>query len=203
MSNNTLLLTLAQPNPDEAKTFQHYVGSSTELALEAAGEVSSRFGVRQLVGDTPAAVFGLATFPSAEAITTMFLSPDYQALVPARDQSIDAVNAYIVDDTPITELPDPDGAYLIVVAAPYADAIEDLQTYQAASGPIFAKHGAKPAAQLPVSSRPIGDTPAAFVAVLEFPSPEAAEAVFDDPEYQPLVEARDRGLASLNVYVTT
>lgn len=80
--------------------------------------------------------------------------------------------------------------------------MESLQSYQAGSGPIFAKHGGKPAAQLPVSSRPVGDTPAAFVVVIEFPSAEAAEAVFQDPDYQALIEARDRGLASLNVYVT-
>lgn len=203
MPNNTLLLTLAQPKPDETETFHHYVESSTGLALQAGGEVSSRFGIRQLIGDSPAAVFGLATFPSADAITTMFDSPAYQSLVSAREQSIEAVNAYIVDDTPITDLPDPAGAYLVVVAAPNPDAMEDLQSYQAASGPIFAKHGAKPAAQLPVSGRPVGETPAAFVAVLEFPSPEAAEAVFGDPDYQPLIDARDRGLASLNVYVTT
>ncbi|MGI9615866.1 MAG: DUF1330 domain-containing protein [Acidimicrobiales bacterium] len=202
MSNNTLLITLAQPKPSETETFHSYVGASTELALEAGGEVSSRFGVRQLIGDTPAAIFGFATFPSAEAITTMFDSPAYQALVPSREQSIDAVNAYIVDETPITELADPPGAYLVVVAAPNPEAMEDLQAYQAGSGPIFAKHGGKPAAQLPVSDRPVGDTPAAFVAVLEFPSAEAAEAVFEDPDYQPLIEVRDRGLAALNVYVT-
>ena len=203
MSNNTLLVTLARPKPDQAETFHGYVGASTELAIEAGGEVSSRFGVRQLIGATPATIFGFATFPSGDAITTMFDSPDYQELVPAREQSIAAVNAYIIDDTPVTELANPDGAYLVVVAAPNPDAQADLQAYQAGSGPIFARHGGRPTAQLPVSGQPIGNTSAAFVAVLEFPSTDAAEAVFEDPDYQALVPARDRGLAVLNVYVTT
>ncbi len=203
MANDTLLITLAQPKPDQTETFHGYVGSSTELALAAGGEISSRFGVRQLVGDAPAAIFGLATFPSAEAITTMFDSPEYQELVPARKESIDCVNTYVVEDTPITGLPDPDGAYLVILAAPDPEAIDDLQTYQAGAGPIFAKHGGEPIVQLPVSSSPIGETPAAFVSIVEFGSAKAAEAVFDDPDYRPLIAARDRGLASLNVYVTT
>ena len=203
MPNNTLLITFAQPEPDEAETFHAYVGASTELAIEAGAEVSSRFGVRRLIGDDPAAVFGFATFPSAEAITTMFESDAYRALVPAREQSIECVNAYIVEDAPVTELPDPNGAYLVVVAAPNPAAMDDLQTYQQGAGPVFAKHGARPVTQFQVSGRPVGDTPAAFVAVLELPSSEAAEKVFDDPDYLPLIAARDRGLASLNVYVTT
>lgn len=43
MSNNTLLITLAQPDPDQTETFHGYVGASTDLAIEAGGEVSSRF----------------------------------------------------------------------------------------------------------------------------------------------------------------
>ena len=203
MSNKTLLITLAQPEPDRTETFHGYVGESTELALEAGGKVSSRFGVRQLIGETPATIFGFATFPSRDAITTMFDSPEYHELVPAREESIAAVNAYIVDDTPITELAHPDGAYLVVVAAPNPDATADLLAYQAGSGPIFARHGGRSGAQLPVSGRPIGNTPATFVAVVEFPSAEAAEAVFEDPDYKALIPARDRGLSTLNVYVTT
>ena len=45
------------------------------------------------------------------------------------------------------------------VAAPNPDATADLHAYQAGSGPIFARHGARPGAQLPVSGRPIGNTP--------------------------------------------
>ena len=202
-SNTTLLVTLAQPDPDEVERFHGYVGASTELALVAGAEVSSRFPVRSVIGDAPAAVFGLATFPSADAITTMFDGDAYRALVPDRDKSLVSVNAYIVDDTPVTELPDPAGAYLVVVAAPNPEAMPDLQAYQQASGPLFAKYGARPVAQLPVSGRPVGDTPAAFIAVLEFDSEADAIAVFDDPEYQEIVPLRDRGMASLNVYVTT
>ena len=85
--STTLLITLAQPNPDETERFHGYVAASTALALRAGAEVSSRFGVRHLIGDAPAVVFGLATFPSADAITTMFDSDGYQALVPDRDGS--------------------------------------------------------------------------------------------------------------------
>jgi len=201
-TNTTLLVTLAQPNPDEVDTFHGYVGASTELAIEAGAVVSSRFGVTHIHGDAPAVVFGLATFPSAEAITTMFDSPAYQELIPARDKSIDCVNAYIVDDTPITDLANPDGVYLITVAAPNPEHMDDLGAYQKVAGPMSAKHGAVPVTNLPISDRPVGDTPAAFIGVAQFPSAEAVEAFLNDPEYTPSIPTRDRALSSLNLYVT-
>ncbi len=199
MTNNSLLITLAQPNPDHLDTFGSYVGASTELALDVGGEVSSRFQIRQLVGDDAASVFGFAT-----VINDMFRSPRYQVLVPDREKSIDQVNAYIVDDPAITALDDPadGGAYMIVVAAPNADAPDDLATYQQTAGPLFAKHGATPVTQLPIAGHPIGETPAGFVSILEFPSAESAEALFADPAYAAIVDVRDRALSSLNVYLT-
>lgn len=203
MSNQALLITLAQPKPHEIDAFHGYVGASTELALEAGGEVSSRFGVRHIHGNAPAAIFGLATFPSADTITDMFNSDAYQALVPAREQSIECVNAYIVDDPPVTALPDPEGVYLVTVADPNPQAMDDLAAYQQVAGPLSAKHGGVPAANLPISSRPVGDTPAAFIGIVEFPSAEAVDAFFADPEYQATIPTRDRALSSLNLYITT
>ena len=201
--NTTLVVTFAQPIPEEMERFQSYVGTATELSVAAGAVPTSRFGVRPIIGDVPAAVFGFATFPSAQTVEDVFASDDYQAIVPDRDASLAAVNAYIVDDAPVGDLPEPDGVYFVVAAAPNPDAMEDLQAYQAGSGPIFAKHGARPVVQLPVSGHPVGDTPAAFIAVMAFDSADAVEAVFADPEYQALVPSRDRGLASLNAYVTT
>lgn len=200
--NTTTLITFAQPIPEEMERFQGYVGTATELSLQAGAEVGNRFPVRSVIGDVPAAIFGFASFPSAEAISTLFAGDAYQAIVPDRDKSLAAVNAYTIENAPVVDLPDPNGAYLVIAAAPNPEAMEDLQAYQAASGPLFAKHGARPVAQFPVTDQPVGHTPAAFVAVLEFDSAEAAVAVFDDPDYQAIVPQRDRGLAALNVYVT-
>ncbi len=204
MTNNALLVTFAQPNQEQIEIFQSYVGGSTQLAIDVGGVVSSRFPVRHLHGDAPATVFGLATFPSAAVIDDMFAGPTYQALVPDRDKSVDSVNAYTIEDPSLVELADPadGGVYLVVVAAPNPDAGDDLATYQAASGPIFGRHGAKPVAQLPIAAHPVGETPAAFISVLEFPSAAAVDAVFADPEYVAVLDVRDRALASLNLYVT-
>lgn len=205
MTTRALLVTLAQPNPDQLDTFRSYVESSTRLATDVGGEVSSRFPVRHLHGDAPATIFGLATFPDATVIDEMFRGPDYQALVPDRDKGIDGVNAYTVERPPLTELDDPTGGavYLVVIAAPDPVAADDLAAYQQASGPVFAKHGATPVAQLPIAGHPIGDTPAVFISVLAFPSADAVDAVFADPAYLAVVGLRDRALPSLNLYVTT
>lgn len=204
MSNSTVLVTFAQPDPDELDTFRSYVGASTELALHVGGEVSSRFGVRHLHGDAPADVFGLAIFPDARTITDMFDSPEYQELIPARKQSVVSVNAYIVDDAPVTAIEAPTGGavHLVTLAAPNLEALEELQAYQAAAGPLAATHGGRPIVQLPISGRPVGDTPAAFIGIAQFPSADALEAFFADPAYQQIIGLRDRALASLNLYVT-
>ncbi len=203
MTNKSLLITFAQPNPEEIETFQFYVKASTELAIGAGGEVSSRFGVRPVLGDAPAAVFGLATFPDAAAINDMFESDEYQALIPAREASLDAVNAYVVDEPSLLELPELEGdaVYLVTAAAPNPDNTDDLATYQQAAGPLAAKHGAQPVAQLPLASHPVGDTPAAFVAVARFPSSEAVDTFFQDDDYLAIVDVRDRSMSAFNVYV--
>lgn len=205
MTNDSLLVTFAQPNPEEIETFQSYVHASTVLAIEAGGEVSSRFGVRHLHGDAPAAVFGFATFPDSSVVTDMFESDEYQALVPAREASLESVNAYVIGEPALTALPElEDGAvYLVTVAAPNPDNPADLATYQHAAGPLAAKHGGRPVTQLAVAGQPVGHTPAAFVAIAQFPSSEAVSNFFDDEDYLAVVDARDRALRSLNLYVTT
>lgn len=202
MTNPALVLTLVQPNPAKIDAFHGYVGAATELARQAGGAPSSRFGVRSVLGDAPASIFGLATFPSAEAATTMFQSGDYKALVPARDGSVEALNAYVVDAAPMSSLPDPNGVYMIVLGAPNPEAKEDLAAYQKVAGTVAAKHGGKPIVKMPISAQVAGTTRAAFLTIAEFPSAEAVEAFFADPDYEPIVETRNRALPSLSVYVT-
>ena len=201
-TNTALLITLAKPVPEEAETFHGYVEGSTQLALDAGAVVSSRIGVEHVHGDAPAVVFGLATFPTVDAITDMFASASYQELVPARDKSIESVNAYAVADTPIAELPEYDGVLLITVAAPNPEAMEDLAAYQQVAGPVSARHGAQPLVQLPIAAHPVGHTPAAFVGIAVFPSRDAIESFFADPDYVQAIPLRDRALRSLELYVS-
>lgn len=205
MSNDTLLITLAQPNPDHADVFHSYVEASTQLALNAGAVVSSRFGVRHIHGDAPALIFGLATFPTVESVLEMFAAPAYQALIPDRDKSIDCVNAYSVVDPPIAELDELEGdaVYLITVADPNPTAQAYLAAYQQAAGPLAVKHGAVPVARLPVVGHPVGDTPASFVAIARYPSADAVDDFLTDPDYLDVVDVRNRALRSLNLYVST
>lgn len=202
MSNNALVLTLVQPKPTAIEAFHGYVGAATALAAEAGGAPSSRFSVRPVLGDAPAVIFGLAIFPTAEAATSMFASDAYQALVEQRDGSVDSLNAYVVDAAPLDALPEPEGVYMFVLAAPNPDAMPDVAAYQKVAGQVMEKHGGKAVAKMPIGGRVAGSTPAAFLAVAEFPSADAVDAFFADPDYRPVVPTRDRAFAALNVYVT-
>jgi uncharacterized protein (DUF1330 family) len=41
-----------------------------------------------------------------------------------------------------------------------------------------------------------------IIAIAAFPSAEAIDDFFADPDYQPIIGARDRALPTLNLYVT-
>ncbi len=68
---------------------------------------------------------------------------------------------------------------------------------------LVAKHGGRYLARTTDIRRLEGDgEPPNFVAVLEFPSHEAAMAFYDDPEYQPHLEARLGGAEGQFLFVS-
>ena len=198
----TLFVTLAQPRAGEVERYWRYAEAATELFRAAGATPSAPLHLRHLVGDKPASVLSAAMCPDPAVIGAVLQGADYQALVPDREASLEWVDAYLVADPPITELPQPEGVFAVIVGVPNPDAPDDLQAYLSGAGPLYGKYGAQPVAQLMVTGRPVREPQGEFISLAGFESADAVEGLFSDPDYQALDGFRDRGLSSLDVYVT-
>lgn len=91
-----------------------------------------------------------------------------------------------------------DSARVLVSGWLREDGAGTLAAYQAAAGPIMGRHGGKPV----FKSKPevaLAGSAADLVVLMEFPSPEAARAAFEDPDYAELIPTREQAFARLDV----
>ena len=90
--------------------------------------------------------------------------------------------------------------FLIIEASPNPNKKEALLPYLNQAPVITKAHGGVPLATYDVETvLDNGEKPAVF-AVISFPSREAIEKLFNDPEYKTLIPERDLGFA---IYVIT
>ena len=86
MDKNTTLVVTAVPNPNEMASMQEYLQGVMPLLMGAGGKMVKRLKVDQVVNGKPSGMVLVMDFDSVSAITEMFDSDEYLALVPARDK---------------------------------------------------------------------------------------------------------------------
>ncbi len=97
MSEAYLVVT-AKPNPDGADAMQQYVAQAGELLDAAGAQPVGRFKFTQgLAGGAFPPLTVVMEFPSVAAITDVFASDAYAALIPLRDQGFSEINISIAD----------------------------------------------------------------------------------------------------------
>jgi uncharacterized protein (DUF1330 family) len=85
--------------------------------------------------------------------------------------------------------------FAVVFVTPNSEAW--IPDYISAVTPLVTKHGGKYLARTSSHERLEGMSPnPGLIAIIEFPSKQGAEAFYNDPEYQPLLEARMAGAAN-------
>jgi uncharacterized protein (DUF1330 family) len=92
MSEKATLVVTAIPNPDEMESVQNYLQGVLPLFTGAGGQLVKRLKVDRNIHGNPAGMVLVMDFDSAEAITAMFESDDYAALVPVRDRGFSEMN---------------------------------------------------------------------------------------------------------------
>ena len=92
MAEKTTLVVTAVPNPKEMASVQEYLQGVLPLLQGAGGEVVKRLKVDKLIHGSPSGMVLVMDFDSADAITKMFESDDYAALVPVRDRGFSEMN---------------------------------------------------------------------------------------------------------------
>jgi uncharacterized protein (DUF1330 family) len=92
MNEKATLVVTAVPNPNEMASVQEYLKGVLPLFKGAGGQLVKRLKVEKPVHGKPSGMVLVMDFDSAEAITAMFESEDYAALVPVRDRGFTEMN---------------------------------------------------------------------------------------------------------------
>ena len=92
MSMKSTLVVTATPNPSEMESAQGYLQGVMPLLMGAGGKPVKRLKVEEVIRGKPSGMVLVMDFDSDEAITELFESDEYAALIPERDQGFNDMN---------------------------------------------------------------------------------------------------------------
>ena len=92
MNEKATLVVTAVPNPNEMESVQQYLQAVMPLLLGAGGNLVKRLKVDQVINGQPSGMVLVMDFDSDEAITALFASDEYAALIPGRDMGFAEMN---------------------------------------------------------------------------------------------------------------
>ena len=98
MDNKTTLVVTGIPNPNEMDSVQKYLQSVLPLFLSAGGKLIKRLKLDQVILGNPSGMVLVMDFDSAAAITAMFESDEYAALIPTRDRGFVEMNILLTNE---------------------------------------------------------------------------------------------------------
>ena len=95
MDEKATLVVTALPNPNERTSAQDYLQGVLPLLMGAGGTLVRRLKTNRVVNGRPSGMVLVMDFDSADAVTEMFESDEYQALVPVRDRGFAEMNILV------------------------------------------------------------------------------------------------------------
>lgn len=98
MNEKTTLVVTAVPNPNEMGSVQEYLKGVLPLLMGAGGKPVKRLKVNEVIHGKPSGMVLVMDFESTDAITNMFASDDYAALVPMRDKGFSEMNIQLTQE---------------------------------------------------------------------------------------------------------
>lgn len=96
MAEKTTLIVTAVPNPNEMASVQEYLQAVMPLLVGAGGKLVKRLKVDTVINGNPSGMVLVMDFDSSDAITAMFESDEYAAIVPVRDQGFAEMNILLI-----------------------------------------------------------------------------------------------------------
>ena len=76
-----------------------------------------------------------------------------------------------------------------------------LETYLSVTGPLLEKAGAKLVSRNEVAEAIIGERPAQFMTLIEYPNRDAVAGVFESESYQSLRSVRDKAFTHYDICI--
>ena len=98
MDASTTLIVTAMPNPEEMASVQEYLQGVMPLLMGAGGRPVKRLKVDGVIHGKPGGMVLVMDFDSDEAVTGLFESDDYAALVPIRDKGFAEMNIQLTHE---------------------------------------------------------------------------------------------------------
>ena len=98
MNEKSTLIVTAIPNPDEMESVQAYLQAVMPILLGAGGNLVKRLKVGNVINGKPSGMVLVMDFDSDEAITELFASDDYAALIPVRDKGFAEMNILLTNE---------------------------------------------------------------------------------------------------------
>ena len=208
-----VLITLAGPVQSEEKTMAQQAGymlTFVDIPGENVGPYRAEYGANAfplvlkhggilIAGSADGVVkegtfpstrwFALLEFPSVEAAGNFYNDSDYQPLIPVRQQYGVTTLGIVAGLTEGYGRQDADVVYMVA----FVDT-SDIERYEREyvqfGLPLIEKHGGRVIVAADTAAVKEGTYPPGRIAIAEFPSMDAAEAFYTDPDYQPLIKVR-------------
>ena len=98
MNKNATLVVTGTPNPNEMEAVQGYLQGVLPLLMGAGGKLVERLKVDEVIDGNPSGMVLVMDFDSDEAITALFESDEYAALIPVRDQGFAEMNILLTHE---------------------------------------------------------------------------------------------------------
>lgn len=95
MNEKATLLVTAVPNTNEMTSVQEYLQGVMPLFTGAGGQLVKRLKIDKVINGNPTGMALVMDFDSPEAITALFDSDEYAALVPVRDRGFTEMNILV------------------------------------------------------------------------------------------------------------
>ena len=98
MNKKATLIVTATPNPNEMESVQGYLQEVMPLLMGAGGQLVKRLKVGDVIRGNQSGMVLVMDFDSGEAVTAMFESDGYAALIPVRDQGFAEMNILLAHE---------------------------------------------------------------------------------------------------------
>ena len=98
MNEKATLVVTAIPNPNEMESVQGYLQGVLPLLMGAGGKPVKRLKVGEVIRGNPSGMVLVMDFDTDEAITALFESDEYAALISVRDQGFAEMNILLTHE---------------------------------------------------------------------------------------------------------
>ena len=201
-TEQSLVLFLGTPNLAAKEALVSYATASRELALQTEVKPLGRFPIKKhLYGDTKAALFGLALYPSENAAKAFFESNDYRRITPLRDRAFHSLNILMGSTGQGAKEIQSSKSLVLMVGKVNPEESDAMRQYAKGSQLLAQKLGVRPLCRYKVTQQLAGELAADIVGIAEFPSDASVSSYFNSPAYKALLPSRAKAFSSLDIYL--